>query len=156
MNPNNVSTSTHVVHILAAAGSLILLIGSAGQAWDSLNGFQAEFQRLAKELGDSFIQRGGLVVEVGRRLSEIPLDEIVAGGYVFGRFYPAPILRGPQLAQNPYKRWRPSTETPLDTKEKMAERRLHSLLRTAIFWAFIMVGAIAAFTGATIDLVTSW
>jgi hypothetical protein len=150
----------HVVHILAVVGSLMLLIGSAGQAWDSLNGFQAEFQRFASELGESFTQRGGLVVTIGQRLSEIPVDEVVAGGYVLATLILLMFLAIGNWFKAGIRRRRPSVTGhvlfPLNSEQKRAQMRLHSLLRTALNWTFIMLGSTAVLIGATIDLITSW
>jgi hypothetical protein len=160
VNPHSVASSMHVVHILAVAGSLMLLIGSAGQAWDSLQGFQAEFQMFANELGESFRERGGLVMEIGRRLSELPLDEIAAGGYILASCVLFLFFAVRNWFRTRIKRWRSSTErniqAVLPPEQEIAQKRLRALLRTALNWTFIMLGAIVVLIGATIDLITSW
>jgi hypothetical protein len=160
VNPNSGSSSTHVVHILAVVGALMLLIGSAGQAWDSLRGFRAEFQMFANELGESFIQSGGLVMEVGRRLSQIPFDELMAGGYVLASFFMLLFL----AVGNWFRAWTrkrragrtDKVQIPVDREQKIAKMRLRSLLQTTLNWSFIMLGSIAVLIGATIDSITSW
>jgi hypothetical protein len=169
VNPNSVSSSTHVVHILAVAGSLMLLIGSAGQAWESVRVYQDEFRRFAHELGVAFTQRDALVVEVGRRLSQFPQDEVMATPYVLTGLLMIIFLSIRQWRSARIEKRRasitqdPKQETadvrPLmtqHTKQETADVRLRSLLRTALNWFFIMFGSIAVLIGATIDLIASW
>ena len=152
VNPNSVPTSTHVVHILASVGSLMILIGSARQAQDSLREFRAEFQRLRNELGDRINQLRGVAIELARRFSQVMSDEIVQTAYVsvqlvilIGSLYP--LLRD---------RARTRRQLPEDPELQRAQMRMNSLLRTTLNWTFIMLGAIAVFLGTIIDLITSW
>lgn len=152
MNPNSVPTSTHVVHILASVGTLMILIGSARQAHDSLREFRAEFQRLRYELGDRINQLRGVGIELARRFSQLMSDEIVQTAYVsiqlvilIGSFFP--FLRD---------RARARRQLPEDPELREAQIRMNSLYRTALNWTFIMLGATVVFLGTTIDLITSW
>jgi hypothetical protein len=67
-----VNPSTHLVHILAAVGSLMILIGSAGQARESLHKYQKELKELKEELGESFDQLTGAAFEIGRLYLSLP------------------------------------------------------------------------------------
>jgi hypothetical protein len=154
VNPNSVSSSTHVVHILAVAGSLMLLIGSAGQAWESVRVYQDEFRRFAHELGVAFTQRDALVVEVGRRLTQFPQDEVMATPYVLTGLLMIIFLSIRQWRSARIEKRRASITQ--DPKQETADVRLRSLLRTALNWFFIMFGSIAVLIGATIDLIASW
>ncbi len=152
MNSNSALTATHVVHILAAAGSLLILIGSKRQAQDSLREFQEEFRRLRDELGDRINQLRGVAVEIASRFSEIMPDEIVQATYVsvqlvvlIGNLYS--ILRD---------RNRTRRQLPEDPELRRAQQRMSSLFRTVLNWTYIMLGSIVVFLGATIDLITSW
>jgi hypothetical protein len=152
VNPNSAPTSTHVVHILAAAGSLLVLIGSKRQAQDSLREFRAEFQRLKDELGDRINQLRGVAIEIARRFSQVMSDEILQTTYVsvqlvilIGFLYP--ILRDRRRARR---------QLPEDPELRKAQLSMNSLLRTTLNWTYIMLGAIVVFIGATIDLITSW
>ena len=152
MNPNSVLTSTHVVHILAAAGSLLVLIGSKRQAQDSLREFRDEFRRLRDELGDRINQLRGVAVEIASRFSETMPNELLQATYVsvqlvilIGTLYP--ILRD---------RNRTRRQLPEDPELRRAQLRMNSLFRTALNWTYIMIGSIVVFLGATVDLITSW
>lgn len=151
MDPNGVASSTHLVHILAVAGSLMILIGSAGQARESLHEYQKEFKRLRHELGESFSKLGGAAVEISRLYAEQPstYNELLD------------LLNMLQaLARYIYPRIRRRTVNPSPTELSPvlqdAQIRMRSLLRTLRNWSFIMFGSTAILIGTIIDLITSW
>jgi hypothetical protein len=152
VNPNSVPTSTHVVHILASAGSLMILLGSTRQAQDSLREFREEFRKLRDELGDRVNQLRGVGIELARRFSQAMPDEIIQTAYVsvqliifIGSLYP--FLRD---------RARTRRQLPEDPELRKAQIRMNSLYRTTLNWTFITLGAVIVLVGTIIDLITSW
>jgi hypothetical protein len=155
---------------MAAVGSLMILIGSAGQARDSLSDYRTEFLRFREELGDSFTRIRSFAVELAMRLFQMPmpmLDEVSSGAayaavtlYLFASLFIFLFsLVGDRFRTRIRKRRaaaadREPTTLPLDLQR--AKMRMRSLLRTALNWTFIMFGAIAVLIGATIDLIASW
>jgi hypothetical protein len=158
-------------HIMLVIAAFLLLIGSAGQAWESMIAYQNELNLVRHlidekmddmasepyryEIGYSFDDPGIFVYNIILTMLAIPVYLKYLFTYFMFEALPSQALLKPlnNYVQEKRKAREANPEHRMKFQALPDKERMQALRRTASNWAFVMLGSLAALVASMTDLI---